>query len=98
MPAKKDEPELPSTLLRSAQKVQDAYEKTLEPARLEDEKGASDPPPENAHGGVDATKTKAQLMGDARAAGIEGRSKMDKDQLVEALEQHVRRATDTTRG
>ncbi len=29
MPAKKDEPEPSSTLLRSAQKVQDAYEKTL---------------------------------------------------------------------
>ena len=127
MPAKKDEPELPSTLLRSAQKVQDAYEKTLESAEetyegdeerahrtawsavkhiaekkgdhweLKDEQGASDEPGDT-HGGVDATKTKAQLMDDARAAGIEGRSKMDKDQLVEALEQHSRRATAKARG
>ena len=128
MPAKKDEPELPSTLLRSAQKVQDAYEKTLEAAEetydgdeerahrtawsavkqvaekkgdhweLKDEPGSSGDRPGDTHGGIDTTKTKAQLMDDARAAGIEGRSKMDKDQLVEALEKHSRRATAKARG
>jgi cation transport regulator ChaB len=130
MPAKKDEPDIPSTLLRSAKKVQDTYEKTLEAAEetydgdeerahrtawsavkhvaekkgdhweLKDEKGPSDPPgaESETHGGIDASKTKAQLMDDARAAGIEGRSKMDKDQLVDALEKHSRRETAKARG
>jgi cation transport regulator ChaB len=127
MPAKKDEPDIPSTLLRSAKKVQDTYEKTLEAAEetydgdearahrtawsavkqvaekkgdhweLKDETGPSDQPGDTA-GGVDTTKTKAELLEDARDANIEGRSKMDKEELVEALEQHSRRETAKARG
>jgi cation transport regulator ChaB len=44
-------------------------------------------------GGVDAAKTKAELMQDAREAGIEGRSKMDKDELVDALRRYNDRET-----
>jgi cation transport regulator ChaB len=142
MPAKKDEPDIPSTLLRSAQKVQDTYEKTLESAEetyagdpnreerahrtawsavkhvaekkgdhweLKDEYGPNDPQAAKGGeaarkgsagtaGGVNANKTKAELLEDAREAGIEGRSKMDKGELVEALEKHSRRETAKARG
>ncbi len=137
MPPKKSD--LPSTLERSAQKVQDAYLKTLESAEetydgdeqrahrtawssvkhiaekkgdhweLKDEKGPNDPQAAKGGraaregkgetaGGINANKTKAELMDDAREAGIEGRSKMDKDELVDALQKHSRRATAKARG
>lgn len=44
-------------------------------------------------GGVDANKTKDALMDDARAAGLPGRSKMTKDELVGALQRHNDRET-----
>jgi cation transport regulator ChaB len=125
MPIKRED--IPSTLQRSAEKVQRAYAKTLESAEetydgdderahrtawsavkqvaekkgdhweLKDEPGPSDEA-FDPHGGIDATKTKDELLDDARAAGIEGRSKMNKDELVDALEQHSRRETDRARG
>jgi cation transport regulator ChaB len=45
------------------------------------------------HGGVDANKAKRELYEDAKRAGIEGRSEMTKEELVEALERHSRRET-----
>jgi cation transport regulator ChaB len=44
-------------------------------------------------GGVDASKSKDALLQDARAAGIQGRSKMTKDELVDALRRHNDRET-----
>jgi cation transport regulator ChaB len=44
-------------------------------------------------GGVNANKTKDELLKDAREAGIEGRSKMDKRELVDALRRHNDRET-----
>jgi cation transport regulator ChaB len=44
-------------------------------------------------GGVNANKTKHELLQDAREAGIEGRSKMDKGELVDALRRHNDRET-----
>jgi cation transport regulator ChaB len=49
-------------------------------------------------GGVNADKTKDELLDDAREAGIEGRSKMGKDELVDALQKHSRRETARARG
>lgn len=44
-------------------------------------------------GGIDANKSKHELYEDAKAAGIEGRSRMSKEELVKALGRHSRRAT-----
>ena len=44
-------------------------------------------------GGVNASKTKDELLQDARRAGIEGRSRMRKDELVDALRRHNDRET-----
>jgi cation transport regulator ChaB len=44
-------------------------------------------------GGIDASKSKEALMRDAREAGISGRSKMSKDELVDALRKHSDRET-----
>ena len=51
-----------------------------------------------SHGGIDASKPKRELYRDAKRAGIEGRSQMTKDELVQALERHSRRATARARG
>ena len=89
MPAEKED--LPSSLARSAQKVQDAYLKSLESAE-------EAPGGDGGSGGIDTTRTKAELLEEAREADIAGRSKMDKDELIEALESHSRRETDRARG
>jgi cation transport regulator ChaB len=47
----------------------------------------------STHGGINATKPKAQLYEDAKRAGIRGRSEMTKKELVEALERDSRRKT-----
>ena len=71
---------------------------------LKDRKGPSDPQaaqsgraardrPKRTYGGVDASKSKDELMQDARRAGIEGRSKMTKDELADALRRHNERET-----
>ncbi len=71
---------------------------------LKDEPGPSDPQsaqggkaarerPKETYGGVDAGKSKEALYADAKRAGIEGRSDMNKAQLAEALRQHSERET-----
>jgi cation transport regulator ChaB len=71
---------------------------------LKDEYGPSDPRAAKGgaaarrgegqtYGGVDAGKTKEELLEDARDAGIEGRSKMSKDELADALRKHYERET-----
>ena len=80
--------------------VKHVAEKQGDHWELKDEPGPSDAPERDAetHGGIDATKTKDELLEDAREAGIEGRSTMDKAELVGALERHSRRATAKARG
>src|SRR3954466_12337146 len=69
---------------------------------LKDEKGPSDPQaaqggraardrPRESYGGVDANKSKQALYDDAKQAGIEGRSDMNKAELAEALRKHSER-------
>jgi cation transport regulator ChaB len=70
---------------------------------LKDEKGPSDEQAAKGGqaarrggrtaGGVNANKSKRELLEDAREAGIEGRSKMGKDELVKALQKHSERKT-----
>ncbi len=78
--------------------VKQVAEKKGDHWELKDEPGASDDGFADAAGGVDTTKTKDELLEDAREAGISGRSKMSKDELVEALQQHSRRETAEARG
>src|SRR3954451_15510341 len=49
--------------------------------------------PRPTRGGVDAAKTKEELLEDAREADIDGRSTMDKDELADALRKHNDRET-----
>ena len=44
-------------------------------------------------GGINASKSKAELYEDAKRAGIDGRSSMSKDDLVRALQRHSDRET-----
>ena len=78
--------------------VKQVAEKKGDHWELKDEPSASDEGFADAAGGVDKKKTKAELLDDAREAGIEGRSKMDKEELVEALDKHNRRETARARG
>jgi cation transport regulator ChaB len=136
MPTKKED--LPSTLKRSPDKIQDTYAKTLDSAEetydseerahraawssvkhvaeksgdhweLKDEKGPSDPQAAKGgraaresdtrtYGGVDASKPKAELYEQAKRAGVDGRSKMTKDELARAIQRANDRATAKARG
>ena len=73
-----------------------------------DETGPSDPQaerggreardrPRRTYGGVDANKTKDELLEDARKADISGRSSMTKDELADALRKHNDRETARSR-
>ena len=86
-----------SAVKHSFEKVGDHWEEKAEP-------GPSDPQAARSgaaagegtaesYGGVDAQATKAHLLGLARAAGIAGRSKMDKAELADALRRANDRAT-----
>src|SRR5215213_3735070 len=76
--------------------VKHVAEKSGDRWEPKEEKGPSDPQAARSGrearesrgetaGGVDANKSKDELLQQARDAGIEGRSKMDKDELVDAL-------------
>jgi cation transport regulator ChaB len=78
--------------------VKQVAEKKGDRWELKDEPSASDEGFSDAAGGVDKQKSKAELLEDAREADIPGRSKMDKEELVEALDRHNRRETDRARG
>ena len=84
--------------------VKHVAEKKGDHWELKDSKGPSDPQsaqggrrarekPQETYGGVDASKPKSELYEQAQAAGIEGRSKMDKRELAKALQKHNDRET-----
>jgi cation transport regulator ChaB len=83
--------------------VKHVAEKKGDHWELKDEKGPSDKQAARSGrvarsggrtaGGINANKSKKALYEDARKAGIEGRSNMDKDELVEALQKHSNRET-----
>src|SRR5918995_1270629 len=76
---------------------------------LKDSPGPSDPQsaqggaaardrPKETFGGVDASRPKSELYEEAKKAGIEGRSKMSKDELARALQRRNERETRRARG
>ena len=84
--------------------VKHVAEKRGDHWELKERKGPSDPQaakggsearkrPSKTYGGVNAAKSKQELYADAKQAGIEGRSRMTKEQLAQALEKHSRRET-----
>jgi cation transport regulator ChaB len=84
--------------------VKHVAEKQGDHWELKDEKGPSDAQaarrgrgardnPKATAGGVDANKSKDELLQDARRADISGRSNMTKDELVDALRRHNDRET-----
>jgi cation transport regulator ChaB len=88
--------------------VKHVAEKQGDHWELKDEKGPSDPQaarggrearnsPRATAGGVDANKSKDELMKDAKRADISGRSNMNKDELVAALRKHNDRETAKSR-
>ena len=79
--------------------VKHVAEKKGDRWQLKDEKGPSDPQAARSgaaarraggrtYGGVDANKSRDELYEDAKNAAIEGRSKMSKEELAEALRKH----------
>jgi cation transport regulator ChaB len=84
--------------------VKHVAEKKGDHWELKDEKGPSDPQAakggrsarngsSQTYGGVDASKSKSELYDDAKRAGIEGRSRMSKEELAKALQKHSERET-----
>jgi cation transport regulator ChaB len=88
--------------------VKHVAEKRGDHWELKDEPGPSDPQseqrgrqaldhPKETFGGVDASKPKSELYEQAKQAGVEGRSSMDKRELAEALEKANERETARSR-
>jgi cation transport regulator ChaB len=78
--------------------VKHSYEKVGDHWEPKDEKGPSDGGPGDNAGGVDANATKKHLYEVAQRLGVEGRSTMDKDELVEAINKANQRETARARG
>ncbi len=88
--------------------VKHSYEKVGDHWEPKDEKGPSDAQAARSGeaaqrggetaGGVDAKATKAHLMDVARRLDVTGRSRMTKDELVEAIQKANERETRRARG
>ncbi|MGC7100783.1 ChaB family protein [Amycolatopsis lurida] len=81
-----------SALKHTFEKVGDHWEPKSHrgPSDAQAEGGAGQPARET-HGGVDANAAKTHLYERARQLGIPGRSRMSKEELVQALEKSSRR-------
>jgi cation transport regulator ChaB len=73
--------------------VKHAYEKVGDHWEPKDEMGPSDGPPGDNAGGVDANASKKHLYEVAQRLDVAGRSRMSKDELVEAIDRANRRET-----
>ena len=73
--------------------VKHSYEKVGDHWEPKDEQGPSDGGPGDNAGGVDANASKKHLYEMAQRLEVPGRSKMDKDELVEAIDKANRRET-----
>lgn len=61
--------------------------------RSEQSAGEARAQPARSYGGVDVNKPRRELLQDAREAGIEGRTRMTKAELADALQRHNDRAS-----
>lgn len=78
--------------------VKNSFEKVGDHWERKSENGPSDEVVGITHGGVDARATKDHLLRIAARLDVRGRSRMTKDQLVEALERASDRMTREARG
>jgi hypothetical protein len=88
-----------SALKHTHEKVGDHWEpkESAGPSDSRAESGGSDPEGKPA-GGVDANASKQHLYERAQQLGVQGRSTMDKDELVDAIQKANDRATRQARG
>jgi cation transport regulator ChaB len=90
-----------SALKHSFEKVGDHWEAKAEKGPSDAQAArsgrAARSKPRDTAAGVDANASKAHLLEVARRLDVEGRSKMDKAELVEAIEKANRRASDQAR-
>jgi cation transport regulator ChaB len=73
--------------------VKHSFEKVGDHWEAKDEKGPSDGGPGDNAGGVDARASKKHLYELAQRLDVRGRSTMDRDELVEAIDKANQRAT-----
>ncbi len=85
--------------------VKHSFEKVGDHWEPKDEKGPSDPQAAGGRdtdrptrGGVDSSATKAHLLDVAKRLDVSGRSRMTKDELVDAIQKANDRATAKARG
>lgn len=82
-----------AALKHSYEKVGDHWEPKEEPGPSDEHAAGSGDSPARTAGGVDANASKEHLYRRAQELDIEGRSTMDKDELVEALQKANDRMT-----
>lgn len=80
-------------LKHTHEKVGDAWQEKEEYGDSDDRAESSRRDGGETAGGVDANASKEHLYNQAQELGIEGRSEMSKDELVEALEKESQRRT-----
>jgi cation transport regulator ChaB len=87
-----------AALKHTYEKVGDHWERKEEagPSDTRSESGGPNPSGES-HGGVDANASKKHLLDVAKRLSIKGRSTMNKDELVDAIDHANQRATERAR-
>ena len=86
-----------SALKHTHEKIGDHWEKKAKKGPSDDRAAAGGRGAGRAEEGVDANASKKHLYDVAKRLGVEGRSTMDKQQLVEAIKKANRRSTSRAR-